>query len=85
MTGGDVPHYNSSLYDPIGGRTYTYVTVRFSFYKDTTSTCFDPADDNEYVVVTPYIAPGDTKVISTDVQTNFDTTGDFRWCAKVVQ
>jgi len=62
---------------------YKNVVVRFSFYKKTGGSCLDPADDNEYITISDYIASGDTQTIKVPVKTSFDTSGAYTWCARI--
>lgn len=87
MANGVYPNYYPTFtaelhnYSPI--LAYKNIVVRFSFYKQHTGSCLDPANDNQYVTVSNYIASGDSQAIKTLVQTNFDTSGAFTWCASI--
>lgn len=67
------------------GRTAYDVMVQFKFFPYTTGgNCNDASADTEYLNVTPMIISGDSKALKVNVQTPFDTSGRFSWCAKVV-
>lgn len=92
LNGGDMkgnsyynqnPTYSATLQNKTGQTLYD-VTVRFKFYKSS-GTCNDVSDDTQYVNVAPVIYAGDSKAISTIVETPFNTSGSFKWCAEVVQ
>jgi hypothetical protein len=77
------PVFSAELHNYDYSNNYKNVVVRFSFYKQNSGSCLLPADDNEYVKISNYIAKGDTQTIKTDVVTNFDTSGAFNWCASI--
>ncbi|MCX6791873.1 MAG: hypothetical protein NT149_02445, partial [Candidatus Gottesmanbacteria bacterium] len=86
MTNNYYPETNPTFTSTLHNYAFvalTNVVVRFSFYKQQPNSCSDPADDNEYILVSPYIAGGDSQVIKTLVKTNIDRTVAYNWCANI--